>query len=346
MLINTDYIAPAPLTGYVRTALQDMQANRFTLSRWLPNRSIDDLMYRFTRGGEGLVEAATFRAYDTESPIGARPGIARVSGELPPISRKIRLGEYDRLRQRRADDATVENAILNDAVRMTRAVAARLELARGEALYRGSLQINENGVIATVDFGRAGGHTVAPGVLWSTVASATPIADMISWMQTYIDANGEAPGAALTSTTVIGYLLRSAEVRGALAANGVTPSIATRTGLNAILQAHGLPPIEPYDARVNVAGSATRIIPVDRFLFLPPPSDPNDPEGTDLGATLLGPTAESMEPEFGIEEEMDQPGIVAGAYSTKDPVAVWTKAAAIGLPVMANPDLTFAADVA
>lgn len=340
MLLNTEYITPTELTGYARAALADLTANQFTLSRWLPNRQIDDLMYRFTRGGDGLTEAATYRAYDTESPIGKRPGISRVTGELPPISRKIRLGEYDRLRQRRADNA-IRDAILADATRMVRAVAARFEMARGEALYTGKLSLNENGVIATVDFGRNAGHTVAPGTLWSNTTTATPVADLLSWQQTYTDDNGSEPGVILTSTRIVGYLLRNSDIRGLLAANGTTPSIATRTGLNAILNAYGLPPIETYDAKVTVNGVATRVIPDDRVLFLPAPG-PN----TDLGATLLGTTAESMEPDYGLDNEADQPGIVAGAYSTKDPVAVWTKAASIGLPVLANPDLSFCADVA
>lgn len=345
MLLNTDFAPPPELTGYGRAALQDLEINRFTLSRWLPHRLVDDLMFRFIAGGEGLTEAATFRAYDAESPIAARPGLTRVSGELPPISRKIRLGEYDRLRTARDADARIRDAILDDASRMARAVAARLELARGEALVSGQVALAENGVIATVNFGRAGGNTVTAGTLWSTVASATPLQDMFSWQQAYIDLNGEPPGAAVTSTQVLGYLLRSAEMRGLLAAQGVTPSIATQDGVTSILQAYGLPPIYTYDARVNVAGAATRVIPANRFLFLPAPVDPNSVDGTDLGAVLLGTTAESLELGYGLAS-VDQPGLVVGTYDTQDPVAVWTKAAAIGLPVLANPNLSLSATVA
>ncbi|MEU4570838.1 major capsid protein [Micromonospora sp. NPDC023956] len=343
MLLNQDYITPAELTGYSRAALADQDRNQFTLSRWLPRQVVDDLQYRFTRGGEGLVDAATFRAYDAESPIGARPGVTRITGELPPISRKVRLGEYDRLRQRR-DIGAIRDAILTDTERMTRAVAARLEMARGEALYRGQLQIAENGVVATVDFGRAGGHTVAPGTLWSTVATATPLADLLTWRDTYINTNGEAPEAILTSTTVLGYLLRNAEIRALAATTAGTPSIVSQQTVNAVFAAYGLPPIYIYDAQVRVNGSATRVIPADRLILLPAPGDPDVPGSTQLGATLHGTTAESLEPEFGLTG--DEPGIVAGSYSTKDPVAVWTKAATIGLPVLANPDLTLAADVA
>lgn len=345
MFLITDYVAPADLTGYARMALQDLQINQFSLSRWLPNRVIDDLMYRFTTGGDGLAEAATFRAYDSESPIGSRPGLSRTTGELPPISRKLRLGEYERLRQRRNNVDAIRTAIMDDTRRMVRAVAARLEMARGEALYSGKIVLNENNVLATVDFGRPAGHTVAPATLWSATSTATPITDLLTWQQTYVDANGEAPGAIVTSTRVVNYMLRSSEVRGLLASNGYTPSIASQAGMTTILSAYGLPEIQTYDARVTVAGSATRVIPDDRVLLLPAPTDPNNPDGTDLGATLLGTTAESMEPEYGIADG-DQPGIVAGSYSSPDPVAIWTKAAAIGLPVMANPQLSFAADVA
>lgn len=337
MLLNSDYISPVELTGYARAALQDMAVNQFTLSRFLPDQVIDDLDYRFTRGGEGLVDAATFRAYDAESPIGARPGLSRVAGELPPISRKIRLGEYDRLRQRSANGTAVTDAILADSVRMSRAVAARVEMARGEALYTGKVTINENGVIATVDFGRAVGHTVTAGTLWSTVATATPVTNLNTWIATYIDANGERPGRILTSTRVFGLLQQNAEFRTLTASVAGTPALVSEGMVSTIFQTYGLPPIEVYDARVRVNGTSTRIIPDNRIIMLPATSE-------DLGATLWGTTAESLEPEFGLTG--DGPGLVAGAYSTKDPVAVWTKAAAIALPVLANPDLTFAATVA
>ncbi|MFE0533828.1 major capsid protein [Streptomyces nigra] len=344
MLINADYITPAELTGYVRAGAADLAANQFTLARWLPNNEIDDLEYRFTRGGEGLIEAATFRSYDAESPIAARPGIARITGELPPISRKIRLGEYDRLRQRRLD-GQVRNALMRDAIRMTRSVSARMELARGEALYKGKLELAENGVIATVDFGRKGSHTVVPSVAWTDPA-AEILADLLAWKAVYVDSNGQAPGAILTSERVVALMMRNDELRALVYAGGVSqPSVIAISSINEALRAYGLPPVQTYEARVRVNGVSTRVIPDDRVLMLPASGDANDPESTDLGATLWGTTAESLDSDFGIEEG-EEPGIVSGVYAEKDPPALWTKAAAIGLPVLANPDLTFCADVA
>lgn len=344
MLITTDYITPNELTGYARTALADLEVNQFSLSAFLPSEPVDDLQYRFNRGGQGLAEAATYRSYDAEASIATRPGTTRVTGELPPVSRKIKLGEYDRLRQRQLGDAIV-NAIYDDTDRMVRAVAARIELARGQALATGKVSLNEDGVIAEVDFGRRAAHTgVAPGTLWSVAASATPIADMIAWRSTYRANNGGTnPGASLTSEKVLSQILRSAEVRNFAAVNGNSPSIVSPLVLNSILAAYSLPPIVVNDAQINVRNAstgvvtATRVIPETNFLMLPAAGD------SQLGGTFWGTTAESLEEDFDLAG--DEPGIVAGSYSTKDPVAVWTKAAAIALPVLANPDLTFQAVV-
>jgi len=336
MLISTDYIDPAELTGYVRASLADLEENQFTLSDWLPSDSIDDLEYRFARGGQGLAEAATIRAYDAESPIGKRPGISRVTGELPPISRKIRLGEYDRLRQRKADDA-IQDAILRDADAMTLAVAARVELFRGEALYKGKYEISENGVITTVDFGRSGSHTVSAAIAWTDTTNAVPITNLLAWRDVYVATNGVRPGSILMSSRALALMMQNAQVRNLVFPGANQPSIVTEDAVKAVVVAFGLPPIEVNDEQIKVAGSATRVIPEDKVLLLPKRGR------SQLGATLWGTTAESLEPDFALAG--DEPGIVAGAYSTKDPVAVWTKAAGIALPILANPDLSFAADV-
>lgn len=335
-LIDT-YGTPAELTGYVRAALRDYDVNQFQLSQWLPNDNVPDIQFRFLKGTGGLVEAASYRAYDAESDLGDREGVTRVTGELPPISRKIRLSEYDYLRQAQLD-GQIRQAVETDAERLMRQIAARLEVARGEALYDGKVTINERGVIATVDFGRTAGHSnVAPGTLWSDVANADPLTDMINWRQTYIDTNGVAPGVALTSTANKLLLLRNEAIRDLYpGAAGSQPSRISDAVLSGILGDFGLPPIVTYDVQVKVNGSATRIIPANRFLYLPSSAEP-------LGTTCYGVTAEARE--FPSLVGSDEAGIVAAAYSDEDPVGIWTKAAAIAIPLVANPDLTFEAIV-
>lgn len=344
MLLDAGYYAPADLTGYVRAALSSYAINRFQLSGFLPDRAVNDLEYRFVSGGQGLADAATFRAYDAESPIGFRKGVTRVSGELPPISRKLRLGEYDRLRQRTDPGVEIQLGLENDAERLALGIAARMELARGDALVNGSVTISENGLSATVSFSRSGSASVTPATVWTDATNADPINDLITWVQAYTDMNGVPPGVLIMSRTIVGYLALAAKVR-ALAATVVgTPTRVSNAALQETFSDFGIPPFQMYDASVNVNGSATRIVPADKVLLLPAAVASDDFGGTELGATLWGTTAESLEPNYGLAGE-DQPGIVAGVYSEEDPVSLWTKAAAIGLPVLANPNLAWVADI-
>jgi len=337
MYLNSDYIEPAELTGFVREALADLSVNEFTLSRFLPDRTVSDIEYRFTRGGNGLAEAATFRNYDTPSRFGSRPGSVRVSGGLPPISRQIRLSEYDRLRLMHAPNDPVLDAIFNDARNMARAVAARMELARGEALYSGKVMIDEGGVKATADFGRNAAHTVTAGTLWSNLAGSTPLTNLIAWADTMEANTGVRPTVALTSRTTQRLMQRNAEIIAAVSGAAAGRTRVTAAELSDLLISEGLPRVETYDAQVMVNGVATRPVPSNRVVLIA--------ETVELGATLWGVTAEAMEPEYDLPES-DWPGIVAGVYKTPNPLAYFTNSVGIGLPIPANPDLTFSATVA
>lgn len=337
MYLYTDYGDPAELTGYSRTALADLEINQFRLSRFLPSQTLNDLDYRFTRGGEGLIEAATYRSYDAEAPLAARPGITRTQGQLPPLSRKIRLGEYDRLKSRNLD-AEIRNAIYSDVERLTRALSARVELARGDALVNGRVTIQENGVSAGVDFGRNPGNNVVASTLWTDTANAKPVTNLLSWAEAYNDVNGSDPGLILTSKKNMALLMRNAEIRNLIYPQGSSAALVRDSDVRTILTSFGLPSIEFYDAKVRVAGVDTRVIPENIIIFLPGGAD-----ASQLGRVLWGTTAEAAEPSYGLAG--NEAGIVAGTMTTWDPVALWTKAAAIAMPVVVNPNLTFVAKI-
>lgn len=340
MLLTAEYIDPAELTGYVRAALADYNINRFTLSQFLPNRVVDDLEYRFAAGQQGLADAAKYRSFDTEAPITGRPGIRRVTGELPPISEKLRSGEFDRLRFRQLSDAEqAELGLLSDAARVTRNIAARLELARGDALANGSVTIEENGVVGAIDFGRPSEAVVTVPNAWD-ITAGDPLGDLEAAVLAYNTLNGVDPGAIVLSRRILAVLQRNDNLRKAAGTVIGEPTILSQDMLSTMFQSFGLPTWQTYDAQVNIDGSASRVTPDDIVMLLPPPVAQDDFEGTELGATFWGTTAESLEPNYGIELA-EAPGIVAGVYSTEDPVALWTKASAIAVPVVANPGLAW-----
>src|SRR5215217_7149996 len=131
MALILDLVDPQELIGYVRQFQAEEEANQFRLAAYLPNDNIDDIEYRITTGALRMPDAAMVRAWDTESPIGSRQGIKRLFGELPPISKKIRLGEEERLRRRKLEtgsNAAIVDAIYDDAANMTLSVLSRIEM--------------------------------------------------------------------------------------------------------------------------------------------------------------------------------------------------------------------------
>lgn len=346
MVLWTDIIDPATLTDYVRAAQEDYEVSRGNLARWLPNRTIADVVVRFLAGNTGLQEEARFRAYDAEIEIGPRPAEKRITLELPAIGQNLPITEYEQLRARggapNVSDAQALVSIQSTAERVVWAISDRMERLRGTVLATGIATINQSNFQAADNFGRSSSHTVTSPSLWSDttfdrLAYLTTLADL------YRDDNGEDPGALLMSQRVWNAF-RAGDNMQTVLINGANrlPSLQE---VNAMVDAEGLPPIELYNRRVRSGGSTVKALPDNVLLMLPEPVDPNDEAGTQLGATFWGRTLASTEPEWGIAED-DMPGIVAGAWrDDKPPMASEVIGDAIGMPVLANADLSIAATV-
>lgn len=344
MTLWTDVITPAALTGYARQALADRERAKGSLAAYLPNRTVDDIVARFVAGANGLLDAAEYRSYDAEVSIGEPEDAKRITLELPPLGRKFRVSEYEQLRLRgNVDPDIMLGHVTRYAARAAYAVSDRLEIARGKVLDTGVAAINENGFVASADFGRRADFTTTAATLWSA-AGAKPLSDLRTWRDAYVDENGEAPGSILTSQKVLNALMASAEFKGLATNSGTAPSVVTQEYVNSVLVAYGLPTITVYDRRARVAGTAVRVLPDDKLYLLPAAVDAYNAEGTDLGGTWWGTTLEASEPDYGIAGP-DRPGIVVGTFKTHDPIGVWVHSAAIGLPVLANANLSFAAKV-
>lgn len=334
--LSDQYVDPAFLTGYVRDTLADQPQNRFTLSQFLPDTPIDDIDFRANVGGGGLARVASYRSYDAESPIGQREGTTKIQGELPPISEKLRLAEYDRLKLRKLDTG-IRDAILDDAVVLARNIQARAEVARGQALQDGKVTIAENGLSLVADFGRDADLTQTAATKWN--AGGNVFEDLDAWRELYSGKGNGTPGTIVVSRQVISAVIRNETVRAQVYGAADTSSrIVTVEALNSVLGALGLPVFSVYEAQVrDAAGAAKPILDPTKILFLPD-------AGLKVGETLWGTTAEALDPNYEIDET-EAPGIVVGSYSDNDPVAMWTKASAIMLPVVPNTNLTLSATV-
>lgn len=343
-MLWTDIIDPATLTGYARAALADYEARKGTLARYLPNRDVADIVVRFVKGQTGLIPVAKFRAYDAEPEIGKRQGGKRVTLELPALGQNIPVSEYEQLRLRggTVDEDLALVTIQNTTNQVVRAVADAIERLRGIVLSTGKATIDEDNYQSDDDFARPEEHQLIADDDWENTA-VSRLEYLQSLVDIFEDTTGEAPGSILMPKRVFRSLSSGDEFQLQLVNGGARrPSDAD---VKAIVVGSDLPPIEVYDRRVSVDGVTTRVLPDDTLLLLPAPVDPDDWEGTDLGATFWGRTLTSTDGEWAIDDA-EQPGIVAGVYrNEKPPMGIEVISDAIGLPVLANAEKSLAAQV-
>lgn len=321
----------------------------------LPDRMIPDTEVNFdelTRTNR----TAKFRAWDARIPYTARDVMTTRSAKMPPLSVRNMLGEQERIRIEQlrtggTSRAPMVRAVYDDAEQLTREIRNRMELARGAVIAGtaagtissvGKLSLNENGLVLEADFGVPSGHKVTAGTAWSTIGSATMIADLAGWVATYIATNGHPPGGFYVSQQGQGYMLQNAELRTLWGSLAGTPARLGLGALRDVLNDQGLPPyLGTIDTVVNVDGTDTRTTPADRLIFVPPNVD-------DLGFTAWGITATAMElvessqVDFSFE---DAPGIVGVVEKSGPPYRQETFVDAVGMPILANPKKIMVADI-
>lgn len=339
MALWTDVIDPADLTGYARESLNAYEASKGTLARWLPNHEVQDVVAKFVAGGAGLVEEARYRAYDAEPEVGKVPPRKRVTIELPAVSQEIPVSEYQQLRERNASDDAIRNSILRTTDSVVRAIADRVERTRGVVLNTGKATVNQSNYAIEDDFGRDAALTFTAPALWSVTATDA-LGQLATWLDLYVSKAGVEPGAILMANRALRALGATAGMATQLV-NGATRP-ATLVEVNNTVQGAGLPEIHLYNRRT----SAGLVLPDTQVLFLPAPVAVDDYEGTDLGATFWGRTLTSSDPDFGLVDVDEQPGIVAGVWrNPKPPMIAEVIGDSINLPVLANANLSMSVKV-
>lgn len=338
-MIWSDIIDPATLTGYTRKHLTETDASG--LARFLPNSLHKKIVVGFEKNANGLMEAAEYRSYDAEIEIGESQSGQKVYLELPALGQRMPVSEYDQLRLRDAKDSEIRDEVLSTSKRLGKAILDRMEYQRGQVLTTGSVVVDQARFQLNESFGRSAEMDVTVPALWSD-----PAADALQQLRDLIDAyqlkNDEAPGTILMSTKAQLALGRLDIFKSST----TNPRPASPAELRSILDSYDIPRIETYDRKVKLRKQGVvRTTPEDRIFLLPAPTGANNPSGTQLGGSFWGQTLTSSELDWGIEPSA-RPGVVVGAWKDpKPPVRAELIGDAIGMPVLANPDLAMVAKV-
>ncbi|RXM70851.1 major capsid protein [Clostridium tetani] len=308
-----------------------------------PEKKIEGLDFKMIKGANNLPVSASIHGFDTETEIGSRDGTSASLEELALIKRKIKMDErliiqLNSPRNSQEEKQAISD-IFNDVDNMVSSVKTRVEAMRMEAVTTGKLTINENGVKATIDYGTP--KTQQSTTDWTDKATAKPLDDIYAWTDKVVQNSGFTPTRVLTSKSVLNLLLTNESIRKAVL--GVNSDrVLTKSMLNQLLESMELPTVATYDAQYRIQGADGKYTPKryfedGKFVLLP--------DGK-LGESVYGLTAEEIELRGRSDVKIESFGnIIAEIYSTKDPVARWTKAVATCLPSFPYADQIYIAKV-
>lgn len=332
-----DAMTPAEATGYLRAALEDIEIQKGSLARWLPNKLVADTVVQFFYGSRGgMVEEARYRAFDAEIEKTKGPQTQRRTANLPAIGLGIDVTEYNQIRGRNSDLEMIRNFIQNSLRDLAQGIVDRTERQRGIVLSQAKISIQQDNYVDAADFGRDPSMSTTASALW-TDAATSRLSALQTWQDHYNDMNGENPGALLMSTKVLRALCAGSEFATQLLNGASRPAL--QGDVQQVLTSADLPEIYIYNRKTK----SGLVLPDDSIFLLPAPT--SDSGESQLGNTWYGQTLTSSDSSYGLAP-VDQPGVVAGVYrNPKPPMGAEVLADAIALPVLANANLSMVVKV-
>lgn len=279
--------------------------------------------------GQRLPEVAFVHALDTEAEIGSRPGFEKVLTEKLFIKRKINQSErlQEAIENGVPDNETLTNFVFDDATNLFEGVVGRANIMKGQFLSTGMVKIDENNVKMDIDYGVPSSAKVTL-TNWST-ADADIMGD-IQKMVTVAEDSGYVVTNAVTSLKMINYMRNNTAMQTAVL-GAANKRLLTRQELaNLLMQEYGIT-VGRCDEKFRYRKADGTLMTGRYFkedVFTLYEAD----AGGSFGTGLWGPTPEENEYRQFIQEA-NRSFVTLSMWATQDPVAVWTKASGMFIPV-------------
>ena len=279
--------------------------------------------------GQRLPEVAFVHALDTEAEIGTRPGFEKVLTEKLFIKRKI--NQSERLRQAIEngvpDNEALKNFVFDDAANLFEGIVARANVMKGQFLSTGAVTVKENHVDMGIDYG-------VPTTAKVTLTNwATPEADIMGDIQKMVavaEDNGYVVNKALTALKMINYMRNNTAMQTAVLGAANKRLLTKQELANLLMQEYAIT-IDRCDEKFRFR-KADGSLKTGRYfkedVFTLYEADANGSFGTGL----WGVTPEELEYRQFIQEE-NRSFVTLSMWATQDPVAIWTKASGMFVPV-------------
>ena len=291
---------------------------------------------------------AQFHGFDTEAKTTFRVPVDRHNIEKGLI--KVKINQSERMRtllRSGVQNDDLYDYIIRDGIRLSDQVVTRSKVAKNELLATGKVTIKENNLNLTVDYG-------VPNANTSLTLDLSSSADIISQIQTIVDSAKNA-GVTITgiytSNANINKIRKNAGLQTAINGNIGAGAMIRKTvmeeflseefGINTILTndlTYGKSATIGANGRPNI--TSARYFPQNKVTFFA-----TNPGGR-LGRGLWGDPPEIDNARFySNEEPSSSPFVYVTQKMEWDPAVLWTKASALFMPVLFNPNSLYVATV-
>lgn len=287
---------------------------------------------------------ADFRAVDGESKLVGRLAFNRAYADVVSMSQKERFNTTDLRKIREAGmllvvdgntsliaqmGAAAKKKVRDALQRCKDAIDNRLEWLQINALLGKIDSPSTSRVKFSVDYGISAGQSgVIPSVLWSTIATSTPLADIQDWQTTVLENTGVLLDTIIMSRKALSYILKSTLMKAEMAYTGPMLSLLKA---QQVIEANTGIKIELYDSTyTNADGSTvTRFLAENKIIMLPS----NISDG-------IGDTARVGHPLAGYT-----PGYYSWTDEKKDPYGIEAGVGLDAFPRIKHPEALFNAVV-
>ena len=291
---------------------------------------------------------AQFHGFDTEAKTTFRVPVDRHNIEKGLI--KVKINQSERMRtllRSGVQNDDLYDYIIRDGIRLSDQVVTRSKVAKNELLATGKVTIKENNLNLTVDYG-------VPNANTSLTLDLSSSADVISQIQTIVD-NARNAGVTITGmytgSANINKMRQNAGLQTAINGNIGAGSMLRKTvmeeflseefGINTVLTndlTYGKSASIGSNGRPNII--TARYYPANKVTFFA-----TNPGGR-LGRGLWGDPPEIDNARFySNEEPSSSPFVYVTQKMEWDPAVLWTKASALFMPVLFNPNSLYVATV-
>lgn len=312
----------------------------------LPERQIQGVRFK-AESMKRRVNAAKFRAYDAPTALGRRQAERVVNeGMLPALGQTLAVSEMDQILLdvgAGANTAAYIDLLYSDVERHVESIQTAQELAAGQLLATGV--VNLPGIGLDINWNVPSANMPTAAVKWDQ-ASATPITDERAWIDYLVNSGAPMPKMVLTSRRARSILAANAEYRaafyGSSTLNGTPTATLAPNEVDAVRARYSLPPIVEYDVQVWDDDVYKRVIPDTKWILVP------DVPASQWSETQYGVTREAAQFTSGTNPALtreEAPGIVVVTHVDDNPVQIYTRGAAIGMPVLYVPDIHISATV-